>query len=53
MHSLGPLGQGKLAASVFRWVINHKNVLRIVVTTEALAILIRKTFPHVNVKVAS
>lgn len=52
MHSLGPLGQNILRRTVFKWILKHKNVRRIVVTTKVLAEMLRKYFPHLDIVVA-
>jgi len=52
MHSLGHLGKSFLHQRVFRWLLRHKNVFRIIVTTDALAEMLRAELPGVDVRIA-
>ncbi len=51
-HSLGPLGQSWWQNLAFRWIVRHKNVRRIIVTTKMMANLVRERLPGVDVVVA-
>jgi len=52
MHSLGPLGRGGLKGLLFRWLLRCKYFRRIIVTTDALAGMLRERLPGVEVVVA-
>jgi glycosyltransferase involved in cell wall biosynthesis len=52
MHSLGPIGSRGLEAWAFRWLMRHKKVVRLAVTTEGLAASLKQAFPHIDVQVA-
>ena len=51
MHSLGPMGRGGLEAWAFRWLMSCKKVVRLITTTEGLAVELRQKFPHIDVRV--
>jgi glycosyltransferase involved in cell wall biosynthesis len=51
-HSLGPLGQSWWQNLAFRWIVGHKNVRRIIVTTRAMADLVREKLPCAEISVA-
>ncbi|HEY8190489.1 MAG TPA: glycosyltransferase [Micavibrio sp.] len=51
-HSLGPLGQSWWQNLAFRWIMRHKNIRRIIVTTRTMADLVREKLPRIEVAVA-
>ncbi len=51
-HSLGALGQKWWRNKGFRWIMKHKNIVRIIVTTDLLADMLRKEFPNVDIVIA-
>jgi len=52
MHSLSYLRGTRMQQSVFRWLLRHKNVHRIVVTTELMAKLLQSELLDTDIKVA-
>lgn len=51
-HSLGPLGGGNIRKEFFFWLTRRKNFRRIIVTTHALAKLMRDKLPNTEIVVA-
>ena len=52
MHSLGSLGRGGIVGLIFRLLIRSKNFCRIIVTTDALAEMLRERLPGTRIVVA-
>lgn len=52
MHSLGALGQTAWRRFVFQRIMRGRNVVRIVVTTDSLAALLKDEFPGIDIVVA-
>ncbi len=52
MHNLGHAGQPTLEGRLFRWIMGRKNVVRVVVTTNALKHHLQPIFPDQDIQVA-
>lgn len=51
-HSLGALGQKWWRRKAFQWILRHKNIKRIVVTTNILHDLLSKEIPDTDIVIA-